>query len=56
MSAVSATEVFAEHTGRALPRKAIVVIPTIPLPTPTVPTGTVQKFFQPTSELVSLIK
>jgi hypothetical protein len=26
------------------------------VPTPTVPTGTVQKFFQPTSELVSLIK
>jgi hypothetical protein len=26
------------------------------MPTPTVPTGTVHKFFQPTSELVSLIK
>jgi len=42
--------------GHGPPHAPIIVVPQMPVPMPTSPTGTVQKFFQPKSELVSPTK
>jgi hypothetical protein len=44
--------------GHGPPHAPIIAIPQmpVPMPIPTSPTGTVQKFFQPKSELVSTNK
>jgi hypothetical protein len=56
-SAVAINAVAQEGGGNGPPKKSpIIVILPIPLPTPSLPTGGVQKFFQPQSELASLMK
>jgi hypothetical protein len=52
--AVTTLALAQDGGGEGPPKKMIIVSP-MPVPTPT-PTGTVQRFFQPASELVSLTK
>jgi hypothetical protein len=52
--AVTTLALAQDGGGEGPPKKPLIVSP-MPVPTPT-PTGTVQKFFQPASELVSLTR
>ena len=45
-----------DGAGHGPPRSPIIIVPQIPLPTPGMPTGSVQKLFQPQSELASMTK
>jgi hypothetical protein len=49
-STVTAVAVAQEGGGNGPPRLEIIVMPRLPVPIPTLPTGTVGKFFQPRSE------
>jgi len=56
-SAVTTVALAQDGAGQGPPKKsAIIVMPGIPLPTPSPSTGTLQKFFQPKSELASMTK
>jgi hypothetical protein len=56
-SAVSAVAIAQDGSGQGPPKRSVVIVmPGIPLPTPTPSTGTLQKFFQPKSELASMTK
>lgn len=56
-SAVTTVAIAQEGAGQGPPkRSAVIVMPGVPLPTPTPSTGTLQKFFQPKSELASMTK
>ena len=46
-SAVTTVAVAQDGTGHGPPKSPIIVVPQIPLPIPGMPTGYVQKFFQP---------
>jgi hypothetical protein len=45
-----------DGAGHGPPRAPIIVMPQLPVPIPGMPTGSVQKFFQPQSELASMTK
>jgi hypothetical protein len=55
-SSVTTVAVAQDGNGHGPPHAPIIVVPQIPVPTMPSPTGAVQKFFQPRSELVSLTK
>jgi hypothetical protein len=55
-SAVTTLAVAQDGNGHGPPKSPIIVMPRMPVPTPSSPTGRVQKFFQPTSELASMTK
>lgn len=56
-SALTTVAVAQNGAGQGPPRRsAVIVMPGIPLPTPTPSTGPLQKFFQPKSELASMTK
>ena len=57
-SAVSTVAFAQDGTAHGPPKvlAPIVGVPRMPVPTPASPTGTVQKFFQPASELASIVK
>jgi hypothetical protein len=53
-SAVTTAAVAQDGDGHGPPRAPIII--QIPVPTPSLPTGSVQKFFQPTSELAAMTR
>jgi hypothetical protein len=55
-STVTTVAIAQDGNGHGPPHAPVIVVPQIPIPTMPSPTGTVQKFFQPKSELVSLTK
>jgi hypothetical protein len=56
-SAVTMVAVAQDGGAQGPPKRyAVIVMPGIPLPTPTPSTGPLQKFFQPRSELASMTK
>ena len=55
-SAVTTAAIAQDGGAHGPPKSVIIVIPRMPLPTPTGPTGPLQKFFEPKSELASMTK
>lgn len=55
-SSVTTVAIAQDGNGHGPPRAPIIVMPQTPMPTPASPTGAVQKFFQPTSQLASMTK
>ena len=57
MASTAATVAFAQDgAGHGPPYMPIIIMPRMPVPIPSMPTGSVQKFFQPQSELASITK
>ena len=59
MTSILTTAAIAQDgNGHGPPKAPIIAIPQmpVPMPIPTSPTGTVQKYFLPKSELVSMFK
>jgi hypothetical protein len=57
MASTAATFGFAQDgAGHGPPKSPIIIMPRMPVPIPGMPTGSVQKFFQPQSELASMTK
>jgi hypothetical protein len=55
-SMLTTAAIAQDGNGHGPPHAPVIVVPRMPVPMPTSPTGTVQKFFQPKSELVSTSK
>lgn len=55
-SAAATIAVAQDGGGHGPPKSSIIVVPQIPVPTTASTTGSVQKFFQPASELLSMTK
>jgi hypothetical protein len=57
-STVTSVALAQDGTAHGPPKAPIIAIPQmpVPMPIPTSPTGTVQKYFLPKSELVSMFK
>jgi hypothetical protein len=58
MASTAATLAFAQDgAGHGPPKSSsIIIVPQLPVPIPGMPTGYVQKLFQPQSELASMTK
>ncbi len=56
MASAATIAVAQDGTGHGPPKSTIIATPQIPVPTTASTTGSVQKFFQPASELVSMTR
>jgi len=56
MTSVTTVAIAQDGNGHGPPKSPIIAMPQFPVPTPATPTGSVQKFFQPASELASITK
>jgi hypothetical protein len=57
MASTAATFAHAQDgAGHGPPRPMTIIVPRMPVPIPSMPTGSVQKFFQPQSELPYMTK